>query len=201
MLIVSDKVVDGVDEWSPALLVLVGDEYLEFVPGAGLLVDDALDLLEGALDGGGFFAVFVFGELVEGEVVHLLLDEHEYLVDLLDEVHLLDHLALLDLLDVHLLLDLADLALLVGLHLLVAVDLLGLAPLLAVQLQQEQLRQRLRPLLNLVIAGQLPRHELHAVLVGELQVEPLQRRLVAESGRGTRAAAGCRRSPAGSPSG
>lgn len=119
---------------SPALLVLVGNEDLELVLCAGFLVHNALDLLERALDGGGILPVFV-GELSEGEVVHLLLDEHQDLVDLLYQIHLFDHLALLDLLDVHLLLYLPYLPLFVYLHLLVAIDLLGLATLFSVQLQ------------------------------------------------------------------
>ncbi len=115
--------------------MLIGDQQFEFVLGAGLLVDAGLELLEGALDLSGLLSVFLL-ELSEGQFVHLALDEHEYFVDLLDEVHLLDHFALLDLLDVQFLLYFADLALLVLLDLVGFVDLLGFATLLPVQVQQ-----------------------------------------------------------------
>ena len=116
--------------------MLVGNQYLQLILGAGLFIDNGFDLLQTALDHRRPFSPLL-SELHISEVVHLLFDELQYLVDLLDEIHLLDHLALLDLLHVHLLLYLPDLALLVVLDLVVAVYLLRLPPLLAVEVQQE----------------------------------------------------------------
>ena len=97
--------------------MLIGDKFLQLILSRRLLMNLTLNLLERLLDLGGLLAILV-PELVESEFVHLLLYEHEYLIDLLDEVRLLYHLALLHLLQVHLLLDHLYLSLLGILHLI-----------------------------------------------------------------------------------
>ena len=97
--------------------MLIGDEYLQLILSRGLLMDPTLDLLERLLDVSSFLAIFV-PELVEGQFVHFLLDEHQYLIDLLDEIHLFYHLSLFHLLQVHLLLDHLNLSLLGVFHLI-----------------------------------------------------------------------------------
>ena len=116
--------------------MLIGNQYLQLILSTGLFIDNGFNLLQATLDHRRLFPPFL-SELDIGEVVHLLFDELQNLVYLLDEIHLLDHLALLDLLHVHLLLYLPDLPLLVVLDLVAAVYLLRLPPLLPVQMQQE----------------------------------------------------------------
>ena len=77
----------------------------------------SLDFLQRLLDAGCFLTVLVILELHESQLVHLLLDQHQDLVDLLDEVHFFDHLTFFQLLEVHLLLDLSDFSLFVHLYL------------------------------------------------------------------------------------
>jgi len=159
--------------------MLIGNQYLQLILGAGLFIDNGLNLLQAALDHHRLFSPLL-SELHISEAVHLLFDELQYLVDLLDEIHLLDHLAFLDLLHVHLLLYLPNLPLLVVLGLVVAVYLLRLPPLLPVEVQQKQFGEGVGPLLNLVVAGELSRGKLDTILVGEFQLELLERRVLSE---------------------
>jgi hypothetical protein len=159
--------------------MLIGNQYLQLILGAGLFIDNGLNLLQAALDHHRLFYPLL-SELHISEVVHLLFDELQYLVDLLDEIHLLDHLAFLDLLHVHLLLYLPNLPLLVVLGLVVAVYLLRLPPLLPVEVQQKQFCEGVGPLLDLVVAGELSRGKLDTILVGEFQLELLERRVLSE---------------------
>jgi hypothetical protein len=101
-------------------------------------VHSSLDFLQGLLDAGCFLTILVILELYESQFVHLLLDQHQDLVDLFDEVHFFDHLALLQLLEVHLLLDLSDFSLFVHLYLVRSVYLFCLPSLLSVEVQQKQ---------------------------------------------------------------
>lgn len=113
-------------------------------------------------------------ELLKGQLVHLVLNKDENLINLLDEVHFLDHFSLLHLLDLHLLLDLADFPLLIDFDLIVFIDVLCLAPLLPIELKQDQLRHQISPLLDILGLRQCPIAKLNAVLVFELKLEPLQ---------------------------
>ena len=97
-------------------------------------MDFSFDLLKRPLDHGSFISIFVL-KLPEGKIIHFLLDEHENLVYLLDEVHLFDHFSLRDPLHVHLLSDFADFSLLVHLDLVRTIYLFGFSALLTVQVQ------------------------------------------------------------------
>lgn len=134
--------------------MLVGNQDFELVLGTCLFVYDSFYLFEGALDHSRLISVLL-GELNICEIVHLLLNEHHDLVDLLYQIHLFNHLTFFYLLDVHLLLYLPDLSLLVQLDFTVSIDLLRLPPFLAIELQQEQLSQCFCPLFNLIVAWEL----------------------------------------------
>jgi hypothetical protein len=92
------------------------------------------NLLQRSLDNCRFLPIFSM-KLSKSQFVHLLLYQHQNLIDLLNQIHLLYHLTLLHLLQVHLLLYLTDLALLVYLDFVQTVYLLCLSTLLTVEMQ------------------------------------------------------------------
>ena len=116
--------------------MLVRDKNLQFIFGRRLLVHLTLDLLQRPLYIRSLLAVLLL-ELVESQLIHLLLNQHQNFVYLLDQIHLLYHLALLHFLQVHLLLYLSDLPLFVVFHLIQPVYLLGFASFIAVQMQKK----------------------------------------------------------------
>lgn len=157
--------------------MLVGDQYFQLILCTRLVIHDRLNLLKRALYSRRLLTVFI-GKLLEGKLIHLLLDQHQDLVDLLDKIHLLDHLPLLDLLELHLLLDLPDLPLLVQLYLRILIDLLGLPPLVPVQMQQVQFSKGISPFLDLIAGGQMPGDEFNMILVDELELILFQSHLI-----------------------
>jgi hypothetical protein len=55
--------------------VLIGDQYFELILGTRLLVYDGFNLLKRTLYRCGLLPIFI-GELLEGELIHFLLNEH-----------------------------------------------------------------------------------------------------------------------------
>lgn len=110
-------------------------------------------------------------ELIECEFVHLFLDEHQYFVDLLDEIHLFDHFSLFHLLYVEFLLYFADLSLFVHLYFVIFVYLLGLATLLSIQVQQIEFGQNISSMFEVYIAWKTACSELNSVLIYKLKLK------------------------------
>jgi len=79
--------------------MFVSNQQFEFISSTWLLMHSVFKFLQRSLYLGGFISIFLL-KLMECEVIHLLLDEHQYFVDLFDEIHLLDHFSLLHLLHI-----------------------------------------------------------------------------------------------------
>lgn len=112
--------------------MLIGDQGPQLILGRRLLINDLFQLLKRPLYLCGPIPV-LGDELLVSQLVHLLLDQLQNSIDLLDQIHFLNHLSIFQFLNLQLLLDLFYLSLLVQLVFIGAVNLASFSPLLSIQ--------------------------------------------------------------------